>query len=120
MTLIVSVLFVFYKTLWRSAGGIYEIRWNPFWKLIVAFKAGQLCRDDFYNILLFAPFGFSLGLFRKKQSGAVLLGFLLSLFVELVQLTLHIGWFETEDIVMNTLGVFFGYMLYRIISRLTL
>ena len=117
LILICSILLIVYITLWRSTGGIHEVRWNPVRQLIAAFKAGKLCRDDILNTLLFVPFGFSLNLFSVKRSRAVLFGFLLSLFVETVQLTLHIGWFETEDMLMNTLGTFCGYMLSNFLFR---
>lgn len=118
--LLCSILLIAYVTLWRPTWHIREVRWDPFWKLIGSLKRGQLNRDDLYNVLLFIPFGFSVGLFLKKKSRTVLLGFFLSLFVEIMQILLQIGWLETEDILTNTLGVFLGCVIAGILHRLIL
>lgn len=72
------------------------------------------------NAAVFIPFGFflseSLSSLRRigpwRQIGLVTLAsFCLSLCIELLQLVLHIGFFEVTDLVMNTAGGVVGAVL---------
>ena len=67
------------------------------------------------NIVLFMPFGFLLcgATDQPRTSRILLLGFLLSLSIELCQLLLRLGWFEVDDILHNVLGTYLGIRLYR-------
>ena len=67
------------------------------------------------NLVLFIPFGFLLcGATKRTHTVRILLvGFLLSLLIEICQLLLRLGWFETDDILHNTLGTLLGIRLYR-------
>ena len=67
------------------------------------------------NIVLFIPFGFLLfaASSHPRTSRILLLGFLLSLSIELCQLLLRLGWFEVDDILHNVLGTYLGMRLYR-------
>lgn len=73
------------------------------------------------NLVLFIPFGFLLcGATKRPRTVRILLvGFLLSLLIEICQLLLRLGWFETDDILHNTLGTLLGIRLYRWIVRRT-
>lgn len=65
------------------------------------------------NIVLFIPYGFLLpSLYEIKGKYVVLLGFSLSLFIELSQLFLP-RWTDIDDIILNTFGTFIGYQLYK-------
>lgn len=67
------------------------------------------------NYVLFIPFGFLLcgAAKRPRTPPILLLGLLLSLFIEVTQLLLRLGWFEVDDILHNTLGTLLGIRLYR-------
>ncbi len=67
------------------------------------------------NIVLFLPFGFLLAASYRRMNAwlILLLGLLLSLFIECCQLFLQLGWFETDDLLNNTLGTLLGFWLYR-------
>lgn len=71
------------------------------------------------NIVAFMPFGFLLPLlFAKKASGmgkVVLLSLLLSLLLETTQLAMSCGAFDVDDLLLNTSGGFFGYVIYRLV-----
>ena len=74
------------------------------------------------NTLFFVPLGLTLPyVFTEKTSKpiriSILCGFLLSLTVELLQLILRRGTFETTDIIMNTLGTATGTLSFFIYSR---
>ena len=67
------------------------------------------------NIILFIPFGFLLcgATDQPRTSRILLLGFLLSLSIELCQLLFRLGWFEVDDILHNVLGTYLGICLHR-------
>ena len=67
------------------------------------------------NLILFMPFGFLLYAVtdQPRTSRILLLGFLLSLSIELCQLLFRLGWFEIDDILHNVLGTYLGICLYR-------
>jgi len=67
------------------------------------------------NLILFIPFGFLLcgATDQPRTSRILLLGFLLSLSIELCQLLFRLGWFEVDDILHNVLGTYLGIRLYR-------
>ncbi len=67
------------------------------------------------NLILFIPFGFLLcgATDQPRTSRILLLGFLLSLSIDLCQLLFRLGWFEVDDILHNVLGTYLGIRLYR-------
>ena len=95
-------------------------------------KSGQGPVETLSNIAVFVPFGFFLGEFlaeasvgssadpeaATKRLGAwrrvgrvTLVSLGLSLCIELLQLLLHVGFFELTDLVMNTVGAFGGALM---------
>ena len=69
------------------------------------------------NILLFVPFGYLLPLLRKRADRwrkVVLCGFVLSLGIELIQLVTHLGMFDLDDLMNNTLGALLGWLCHAI------
>ena len=73
------------------------------------------------NIIAFMPMGFFLpAVTGKKLNGIqiLLLSFLFSLSVETVQLLTRLGCFDVDDLILNTLGGFLGYLVYRILRLL--
>lgn len=71
------------------------------------------------NILLFLPYGYfsSDYLKSKKMKVPVILTFVVSITIELVQI--NIGrTFDIDDIILNTIGGIIGYLLYRLIEKI--
>ena len=69
------------------------------------------------NIIAFMPFAaFSSVLIHPKERWYLitLLSFELSLCVEIIQLIAHLGCFDVDDLILNTLGGLLGYWVYRI------
>ena len=113
---VLSGLFVLYLCEMFDVVGIpaaQYIRWEPNISLIPLTDEKNL---RFFlqlglNAAMFAPFGFLLPvLWRKcrKWNVTVLSGFLLSLFIELIQLFSSRAT-DVDDLLMNTLGAGFGY-----------
>ena len=74
------------------------------------------------NILFFVPIGLTLPYLlvdrcRKPISVTIILGFLISFSVEVLQLILHRGVFETEDIIINTFGTAVGILSFVFSKR---
>ena len=75
------------------------------------------------NVVAFVPFGVFLPMLVKRVRSfgkTLLLGFEFSLFVEIVQLFGKVRSLDVDDILLNTLGVFAGYVLYRLFRLLHL
>ena len=67
------------------------------------------------NISMFIPVGFLLPFcFSKLNSvkNVVFVGFKISLFIELSQLILYERSTDIDDLILNTLGVFIGALIY--------
>lgn len=121
----VLIYFVFFSDRYGRLEGFVEYRYNlrPFmeirryleynayftWENLVTNLAG--------NILVFSPMGILIPIFMEKKVGLFYIAgasFLLSLFIETVQLVFRIGVFDVDDLIMNTLGGIIGYIGYRI------
>ncbi|MGI6012135.1 MAG: VanZ family protein [Ruminococcus sp.] len=69
------------------------------------------------NIIGFLPFGFILPVISKRTRRfwiTGLLGFLMSLFVECLQLAGKVGCFDVDDLLLNTAGALSGYLFFLI------
>lgn len=81
----------------------------------------SLFRNIVLNILLFVPLGFLLPIYSdklKKSYIVVLIGFLTTLIIELIQYITRIGIFEIDDIFNNTIGIIIGYTLFMLYNSL--
>ena len=95
--------------------------WQPFWTYsAIAGGKHYLIADVVNNVLMFMPVGFLLGMVLNKKHwwGMLLAGMFISLTIELMQLYLHRGLCETDDIIHNTIGCFIGWMLAFGMKRL--
>lgn len=78
------------------------------------------------NCLLFIPFGFTISLFsfvndRKPSIQALsvaLVSFICSMAIECIQLITQRGYFEMQDLVINTLGGVIGWVIFSFIYHL--
>lgn len=92
-----------------------EIRRFWVYREIVGRKAAFLNIGG--NILGFCPFGFMLPILSRRyrrMRKTVRMGFFLSLFVECMQLILHVGSFDVDDIILNTLGTLIGFLCFGV------
>lgn len=96
--------FYSYKEAWISAS---EVAW----------------RNIILNILMFVPLGFWLPVGKERFRvfwKTYLVGFLLTVGIESLQLLLALGLFEVADLFNNTLGTMIGYGLYKIVEYVVL
>ena len=76
------------------------------------------CINLFGNVVAFIPFGALIRwvLNRKvRWYEAVFNTFLFSLGIELIQLITKVGSFDVDDIILNTIGGFLGFVVYYIL-----
>lgn len=72
--------------------------------------------EGLLNILLFLPFGAALRWLGARLPSTILLGFLLSLAVELLQRFVIPGREgELQDLITNTIGAMLGWLLARML-----
>lgn len=70
------------------------------------------------NVICFMPFGFLIPTISKKKIcknviSVTLLAMLFSLGIETAQLLLKVGAFDVDDIFLNTIGGFLGYVTMK-------
>ncbi len=67
------------------------------------------------GILLFIPLGYFLPALTKHRQfkNVIVVGLLTSISFETLQLLLSLGVFDIDDIILNGIGVLFGYMIYK-------
>ena len=69
------------------------------------------------NIIMFIPFGVLLPIvFKQVKSGwkCVLIGFLCSCGIEITQHIAQRGYLQLDDVVTNTVGMFVGWLIWKI------
>jgi glycopeptide antibiotics resistance protein len=75
----------------------------------------------FGNIAVFVPFGVFLPAISRaanKRSRFVLMFFIPLLALEVLQTVLRLGSFDVDDLILNLLGAFVGYTMYRYLLKL--
>ncbi len=80
-------------------------------------KDGSISRHSLENILLFIPFGLLVPMFTRllrRWWNLVLMAFTGSMVIETTQLITARGYFELDDIVLNTFGALIGYIVFAI------
>lgn len=90
-----------------------EIRRFYRYRELLGYKAFFI--NVFGNVLAFVPFGILMPklVYRLKHCFLVtLMALELSLLVELAQLCFKIGSFDVDDLFLNTIGGFVGYLIY--------
>lgn len=108
MVVLIQIVFLL-----RPWGGIRQIDLIPF---NTPGGTGYIILYALANAVIFFPIGILLpGIWRKMNSlkAVLLAGFACSVVIEVSQLILACGVFQTEDLIMNTLGAGMGYWLYR-------
>ena len=108
------VLLILYATLFRKPeAGARQINLTPFWSYTRWHKL-DIRWQVYMNMFLFIPFGFMLPWgFNRNFVQTVLIGCLLSMFIEAVQYFFGLGLCEFDDLFHNTLGAAVGYGYWK-------
>ena len=110
------LLVLFLTTFNRGANYTGKINISLFSGYINAWNEWSLSEYQLiiFNVLMFSPLGFLLpflGSKTKKLSVASLISFLVTLFIEALQLLTGQGIFELDDLFHNFVGSMFGYFV---------
>ncbi|MEK9197752.1 VanZ family protein [Ureibacillus sp. 179-F W5.1 NHS] len=77
-------------------------------------------KNLFGNLILFLPMGIYLPYFIRKVniiSGFSIFMFLLLFVIEFIQLVTRRGSFDIDDVILNMLGAFIGYSIWKVVER---
>ena len=112
----------------RSVEGMQEYRYNlvlfkeikRFWQYREQLGAYAMFTNLFGNVLIFVPFGFFMPMASKYRSffSAVFYSFVLSFCVETFQLIAKVGSFDVDDLLLNTIGGAFGYVVFVVCAAI--
>lgn len=110
---------------WLFAGLVYGY-WTPYLDLanlgsrvsLLPFSDLDNAYNVIGNIVMFLPFGFFAALLWRGFNGkrAAALGLMITVCIECWQLFVGRAT-DVDDIILNTLGVFCGYWLWRLLKR---
>ena len=119
INLLVIIYFTF-SPLLLNLDQIFNCRINliPFVYLLDYENEAHMIFNVFGNILMFVPTGILLPVLYKrldKYYKVIGTGFLISLAIEILQLPFADRTSDVDDLLMNTLGVATGYVLYMIV-----
>ena len=100
------ILFILMETIIGRKVGVGRVELVPFW----SYSHPELRMEIILNYILFIPLGLLLYLCFGERWGlkVVLIGFLLSTSIELIQFIFNIGLFEFDDMIGNTIGCLVG------------
>lgn len=107
----------------RNSGTSSKVVLLPLSSLSQERFSADLCKECIMNVLLFLPLGifmpYAMPQSRKnKVILTIMFGMSVSICVEMIQGILGIGWFETDDIINNTLGVVVGSRSYAAFEKI--
>jgi len=97
-------------TLFKEITRFWDMRHTYGWNVTIVNLVG--------NVICFMPFGFLIPTISKKKIcknviSVTLLAMLFSLGIETAQLLLKVGAFDVDDIFLNTIGGFLGYVTMK-------
>ncbi len=96
---------------------------SPFTETIAMLKGASLGTsliNILGNLILLAPLGFFLPTLNKafrKFYKVLLAGFFVSLSIEILQYILMVRIFDVDDLIFNTIGVAFGYIVHLFLAK---
>ena len=83
------------------------------------FMGYRFIKHNFGNIILFIPYGFFLCYYLRNSSFKLImaLSFLLTLTIELCQKYLVGRVFDVDDIILNMVGAYIGWLIYTLLMK---
>ncbi len=120
LTFIVYILCLFQIVTSQDVSGVHGVNLTIFKELTrYQFGSRLFIRNIVGNILMFIPFGFFTSYYLKldKKRYIFYLALVVSVVIELIQLKIGRA-FDVDDIILNLVGSFFGYLLYRVMDKI--
>ncbi|MCD7826729.1 MAG: VanZ family protein [Clostridiaceae bacterium] len=126
--LYIMVHFLFFSEQFgRTPSEMYHYNMQPFaeigrfWKYRREIGYGSVIVNLVGNVVCFMPLGFVLPVLSSRQWGWIritLISCLASVLVEGIQLVSKLGSCDVDDVILNTLGGFLGYLLFVICNKI--
>lgn len=118
----VWILYLMFFAYYRGAFGQehYFIRAKPFESIhFLIYESGyapmELYKNLFGNIILFMPYGF-LGILYPKLKSFINLFLIFVVLINILEFSQYYfgrGFAELDDVILNTLGMSIGYLIYQ-------
>ena len=119
LTFIVYILCLFQIVTRGDVSGVHGVNVTLF-KELTRYQIGSrlFYRNIVGNIIMFIPFGFFTSYYLKLDKKRVIfyLALIVSVVIELIQLKIGRA-FDIDDIILNMVGSFVGYFLYRAMAK---
>lgn len=114
---------IHYTILWRTVTDTMTYELSLFWSYRFTWNESslQMWKEIVYNILLFVPMGILFPIMFlncRKVWRMILTAAGVSVLIESIQLIFHIGLFEFDDMLHNTLGAVMGYLVYKVLDEI--
>ena len=120
LTFVIYILCLFQIVTSGDVSGEHGVNVTLF-KELTRYQVGSrlFYRNIIGNIIMFIPFGFFTSYYLKldKKRFIFYLTLIVSVAIELIQLKIGRA-FDVDDIILNMVGSFAGYYLYRIMDRI--
>ncbi len=103
----------------RRPGPVSTYQIHFLWSYIRILQGSRICLwQNVLNIILFVPIGFLTRAIWPdlKLKCIVVFGLFYSILLEILQLILHKGLFEFDDMLNNTIGMFVGAVMFDMIA----
>ena len=120
LTFVIYILCLFQIVTSGDVSGEHGVNVTLF-KELTRYQVGSrlFYRNIIGNIIMFIPFGFFTSYYLKldKKRFIFYVSLIVSVAIELIQLKIGRA-FDVDDIILNMVGSFAGYYLYRIMDRI--
>ena len=120
LTFIVYILCLFQIVTSQDVSGVHGVNVTLF-KELTRYQVGSrlFYRNIIGNILMFVPFGFFTSFYLKLDKKRIIfyITLVVSIVIELIQLKIGRA-FDVDDIILNLVGSFLGYFLYRLMDKI--
>lgn len=121
ITLLVYVILLLSGTIFlRDEKAKLVVKTDVLWSYFDKTARENLMFDHIQNIVAFVPIGFLICSLTTefRLVKALLTGLLISFAIEFLQFEFQRGVVDVDDLFNNTLGAFFGFMLFKIIEKI--
>lgn len=111
--LLVEYIFLLFcsTVFFRTSGDTRQYDFHPFW----SYSRPDLFVENIMNVVVFIPVGLLICIASKQMTWwkVLLIGCVISVTIESLQLFLMRGFSELDDVMHNTLGCILGYILVK-------
>ena len=112
------IFLIFCSTVFcRATSEARRYDFHPFWSYrVIQNGMVEYLPENIMNVVVFVPVGLLLGVAFRNMTWwrAFLIGFVISVSIETLQLVFYKGFSEIDDVIHNTLGCLIGYFACQI------